>query len=135
LMIIGILMLDLIPLKFPSFGKLSEKLKGKDFKNSSFNTLLLGIVFALAFCPYSGVLYFGMLIPMSIASPSGLYLPLIFAVGTGIPVIIAAYILTYSISGIGNFYNKIQSFQKWFNRIVAILFIATGLYYVLSFYL
>lgn len=135
LIIIGILMLDLIPLKFPSFGKLTEKLRGKDFKNNSFNALLLGIVFALAFCPYSGVLYFGMLIPMSIASPSGLYLPLIYAVGTGIPVIIAAYILTYSISGIGNFYNKIQSFQKWFNRIVAILFIAAGLYYVSCFYL
>ena len=135
LIIIGILMLDLIPFKFPSFGKLNEKFRGKDFKNSSFNVLLLGIVFALAFCPYSGVLYFGMLIPMSIASPSGLYLPLIFAVGTGIPVIIAAYIIAYSISGIGNFYNKIQSFQKWFNRIVAVLFIAAGLYYVLSFYL
>ena len=135
LIIIGILMLDLIPFKFPSLGKLTEKLRGKDFKNSSFNTLLLGIVFALAFCPYSGVLYFGMLIPMSIASPSGLYLPLIFAIGTGIPVIIAAYILAYSISGIGNFYHKIQSFQKWFNRIVAVLFIAAGVYYVSSFYL
>jgi cytochrome c-type biogenesis protein len=135
LIIIGILMLDLIPFKFPSFGKLNEKFRGKDFKNSSFNVLLLGIVFALAFCPYSGVLYFGMLIPMSIASPSGLYLPLIYAVGTGIPVIIAAYILTYSISGIGNFYNKIQSFYKWFNRIAAILFIAAGLYYVFSYYL
>jgi cytochrome c-type biogenesis protein len=134
LIIIGILMLDLIPLKFSFFGKLNEKLGGKDFKNSSFNVLLLGIVFALAFCPYSGVLYFGMLIPMSIASPSGLYLPLIFAVGTGIPVIIAAYIIAYSISGIGNFYNKIQSFQKWFNRIVAVLFIAAGFYYVFSFY-
>ena len=135
LIIIGILMLDLIPLKFPSLGKLTDKFAGKDFKSSSLNTLLLGIVFALAFCPYSGVLYFGMLMPMTIASPSGLYLPLVFAIGTGLPVIIIAYLLAFSISGIGSFYNRIKIFQKWFNRIVAMVFIAAGVYYVYSIYL
>lgn len=49
---------------------------------------LLGVIFALAFCPYSGVLYFGSLIPMTIASPDGLYLPLVFAFGTGLPVLL-----------------------------------------------
>jgi len=135
LIIIGILMLDLIPFKLPSFGKLTDRFKGKDFKNSALNILLLGIVFALAFCPYSGVLYFGMLIPMTITSPSGLYLPLIFAIGTGLPVIIIAWLLAFSLSGVGNFYNNIRVFQKWFNRLVAVVFIAAGLYYVASFYL
>ena len=81
----------------------------------------LGLVFALAFCPYSGVLYFGMLVPMTVASPSGLYLPVVFAIATGIPVIIIAWVLAYTVSGIGNVYNKIKSFEIWFRRIIACL--------------
>ncbi|MFQ3578822.1 MAG: aromatic aminobenezylarsenical efflux permease ArsG family transporter [Bacteroidales bacterium] len=135
LIIIGILMLDIIKIKFPSFGKLTEKMQSKSKKGSLISALLLGVVFALAFCPYSGVLYFGMLIPMTISSSSGLYLPVIFAIATGLPVIIIAYLLAFSVSSIGNFYKKIQIFQKWFNRIVAIIFILVGLYYVYIFYI
>lgn len=135
LIIIGVLMLDIFHIKFPSFGKLTEKMQGKLKKGSWLSALFLGIVFALAFCPYSGVLYFGMLIPMTITSASGLYLPIIFAIATGLPVIIIAYLLAFSVSSIGNFYKKIQSFQLWFNRFVAITFIVVGFYYVYLFYI
>jgi cytochrome c-type biogenesis protein len=128
LIIIGILMLDVVRFKLPSFGKLSEKIAGSGRMGSGWIALLLGIVFALAFCPYSGVLYFGMLIPMTIGSAGGLILPLVFAIGTGIPVIIIAWILAYSVSGIGNFYNRVKSFEKWFRRVVAVIFILVGLY-------
>jgi len=135
LIIIGVLMLDIIKIKFPSFGKLTEKMQSVTKKGSWLSALFLGIVFALAFCPYSGVLYFGMLIPMTISSPTGLYLPVFFAIATGLPVIIIAYLLAFSVSSIGSFYKKMQTFQKWFNRIVAIIFILVGLYYVYIFYI
>jgi threonine/homoserine/homoserine lactone efflux protein len=104
-------------------------------KWGSLDALLLGLVFALAFCPYSGVLYFGLLIPMTIASPAGLYLPVIFAIATGIPVIIIAWVLAYTVSGIGSVYNKIKSFELWFRRIIAVLFIAVGIYYIIRIYI
>ncbi|NTW33204.1 MAG: sulfite exporter TauE/SafE family protein, partial [Bacteroidetes bacterium] len=63
LVIIGIIMLDMIKIKFPGFNKVSENLERNSRSGSGWSALLLGIVFALAFCPYSGVLYFGMLIP------------------------------------------------------------------------
>jgi len=132
LIIFGILMLEIIPIRFPSLGKVTDNFSSKSLKNSTLKALLLGVLLALAFCPYSGVLYFGMLIPISIASPSGLYLPLIFAVGTGLPVIIIAWFLAFSVSGIGNFYRNIKVFHKWFNRVAAIIFIAAGFYYVFS---
>jgi cytochrome c-type biogenesis protein len=135
LIIIGIIMLDLIKIKFPGLGKISENLEKKSKTGSSWSALILGIVFALAFCPYSGVLYFGMLIPMSIASASGLYLPLVFAIATGLPVIIVAWLLAYSISSVGGFYHRIKIFEKWFRRIVAVAFIIVGIYYVYVFYL
>ncbi len=133
LIIIGILMLDLIKIKLPGSGKLTERM-GKNKKNNWWSSLLLGIVFALAFCPYSGVLYFGMLIPITISSPSGLFLPLVYAIATGLPVIIVAYLLAFSISSLGGFYNKVKVFEKWFRRVIAVAFIIVGFYYVYIFY-
>jgi cytochrome c biogenesis protein CcdA len=133
LILIGVLMLDVIKIKFPGFSAITDKIGNKG-KGSYRGAFLLGVVFALAFCPYSGVLYFGMLIPMSITSASGLYLPLVFAIATGLPVIIVAWILAYSVASIGNFYHKIKVFETWFRRIVAGVFILTGFYYLFIFY-
>lgn len=134
LIVIGVLMLDILRINFPGFGKLSEKMEQK--KSWRYiDALLLGIVFALAFCPYSGVLYFGMLVPLTISSASGLYLPIIFAIATGIPVIIIAWVLAYTVSGIGGVYNKIKIFELWFRRVIAVIFIIVGLYYIFRIYL
>ncbi|MDP4266196.1 MAG: aromatic aminobenezylarsenical efflux permease ArsG family transporter [Bacteroidota bacterium] len=129
LIIIGLLMLDVIKIKFPGFSSLSESI-GENSKKSYWSTLLLGMVFAMAFCPYSGVLYFAMLIPMTVSSASGLYLPLVFAVGTGLPVIIFAWLIAYAMGNVGKLYNKIKTFELWFRRIVSVLFIIIGIYYV-----
>lgn len=134
LIIIGVFMLGIIKINFPALGKLSSGLENKKSWNY-WDTLLLGIVFALAFCPYSGVLYFGMLVPMTVASASGLYLPLIFAVATGIPVIIFAWLLAYTVAGVGKVYQKIKTIEIWFRRIIAVLFILVGIYYVLRMFI
>ncbi len=129
LILIGLFMLDIIKLNFPAFNSLNEKMQQK--KSFGFwGTLLLGIVFALGFCPYSGVLYFGMLIPMTVSSASGLYLPLIFALGTGFPVIIFAWFIAFTVGGISSVYNKVKIFELWFRRIVAVIFILVGIYYL-----
>ncbi|MFA9389122.1 MAG: aromatic aminobenezylarsenical efflux permease ArsG family transporter [Prolixibacteraceae bacterium] len=128
MILIGLFMLGVIRLKIPGIAFLTEKMENR--KNKGFwDVLLLGMVFALAFCPYSGVLYFGMLIPMTISSASGLYLPMVFAVATGIPVIIFAWLIAFSLGSIGNMYNKMKSFEIWFRRVVAIVFIGVGVYY------
>jgi len=134
MIIIGLFMLDVLKIKFPGFSGLTEKI-GKEGKGSYWSTLLLGIVFALTFCPYSGVLYFAMLIPITIASASGLYLPVIFAVATGLPVIIFAWLIAYAVASVGKIYNHIKTFELWFRRGVAVLFIATGLYYLIMIFL
>ncbi|MDD2284583.1 MAG: aromatic aminobenezylarsenical efflux permease ArsG family transporter [Paludibacter sp.] len=131
LIIIGLFMLDVIKLKFPGLSGLTEKI-GNRSKGNYWSSLLLGIVFALAFCPYSGVLYFMMLIPMTISSASGLFLPVVFAVATGIPVIIFAWFLAYAVGNVGKLYSKIKTFEIWFRRIVSVLFILVGLYYVID---
>ena len=134
LIIIGLLMLDIVKIKFPGFSRLSEKI-GEKSKGSYWSTLLLGMIFALAFCPYSGVIYFVMLIPMSIASASGLYLPVVFAIATGLPVIIFAWLLAYAVGNVGKLYKQIKTFELWFRRVVAVLFIGVGIYYIIIFFI
>ena len=133
LIIVGIFMLGLIKINFPGLNLFSRKLEEKNRWNF-WNVLVLGIVFALAFCPYSGVLYFGMLIPMSIASAKGLFLPIVYAFATGIPVIIIAWLLAYTISGIGKFYNVLKKVEFWMRRVIAAVFIGFGIYYVVAIY-
>src|SRR5574344_1136770 len=133
MVLIGLFMLFGDRLRLPKFGfsgnMESDKLKGV------WGSRLLGVIFAMAFCATSGVLYFGMLIPMSAQATAGYLLPVVFAFATGLPVILVAWFLAYSVAGIGTFYNRMKVIQKWFNRIVAILFILVGLYYAYTFYL
>ncbi len=134
LLIIGILLLDFVKIKFPGFSGLAAKMEKKTSWGFT-DAVLLGTVFALAFCPVSGVLYFGVLIPMTVVSAKGLYLPLVFATGTAIPVIIFAWIFAYTVSGIGVAYKRIKYIEVWFRRIIALLFIGIGTYYILQVYL
>jgi cytochrome c-type biogenesis protein len=134
LLLIGIFMLGIFKINFPGLGMFSEKMeKRKSWRY--IDAILLGMVFALAFCPYSGVLFFGMLVPLTISNASGLYLPVIFAIATGIPVIIIAWVLAYTVSGIGGVYNKIKIFELWFRKVIAVVFIIVGLYYIFRIYL
>ncbi len=133
LILIGLFMLGVINITFPGISRFTQRYQERGV-NNFLEVLLIGILFALAFCPYSGVLYFGMLIPMAVSSSSGLLLPAIFAIATGIPVIIFAWVLAYTVAGIGKLYNGLKLFEKWFRRVVAVLFIAIGVYYVIVIY-
>lgn len=129
LIVIGVFMLDIIPLRFSFLDRFTAA-AGEKSGSGAWGALLLGMIFALAFCPYSGVLYFVMLIPMSVASAGGLYLPAVFAIATGLPVIVAAWFIAFTVSGVGQFYNRLKSFERWFRRIVAVLFILAGIYLI-----
>lgn len=133
LVILGVLMLDFIPIRFPGFSGLSDKMKDRA-GTSYWSSLVLGIVFALAFCPYSGVLYFMMLIPLTLAPGGGLHLPVAFAVATGIPVILFAWLIAFAVGEVGRLYKRVKIFEKWFRRIIAVLFIGTGIYLIMQTY-
>ena len=133
LIIIGLIMLNVIKVnflsKFSFSDKLSEKLKNKGLLGS----FLIGLVFALAFCPYSAALFFGMLIPITIASAEGLYLPIVFAFGTGLPVLLFTFLLAFSVGSVGVFYKKIGQIEKSMRLIAGVVFILIGVYYILIF--
>ena len=130
LIIIGLIMLNVIKLNFLGKSSFQEKLSDKFKDKGLLGSFLIGVVFALAFCPYSGALFFGILIPMTIASADGLYLPIIFAFGTGLPVILFTYLLAFTAGKVGVFYNKITKIEKVMRTVAGVVFILTGLYYI-----
>lgn len=130
LIVIGLMMLNVIRLNFFGKSSFTEKLSEKFQDKGLLGSFLIGAVFALAFCPYSGALYFGMLIPITISSIDGLYLPIIFAFGTGLPVLLFTYLLAFAAGSIGAFYNKITKIEKVMRTVAGVVFILTGLYYV-----
>ena len=133
LILIGFIMLNIIKLNFLGKSNFQEKLSEKFKDKGLLGSFLIGVVFALAFCPYSGALFFGMLIPMTMASADGLYLPIVFAFGTGLPVILFTYLLAFTAGKVGIFYNRITKIEKIMRTVAGVVFILTGLYYVFIF--
>ncbi|HBK70879.1 MAG TPA: cytochrome C biogenesis protein [Flavobacteriaceae bacterium] len=133
LILIGLIMLGVIKLNFLGKSNFQERLSEKFKDKGLLGSFLIGAIFALAFCPYSGALYFGMLIPMTISSVDGLYLPIIFAFGTGLPVILFTYLLAFTVGKVGLFYKKITKAEKVMRVIAGVVFVLTGIYYVLIF--
>lgn len=125
--LIGLFMLFGHRLRLPQFG-FSGRPEGLA-RRGGWGALLIGILFALAFCPTSGVFYFGMLIPMSATATAGYLLPAIFAIATALPVLAVAWLLAFSVQQVGSFYGRVKTIQKHLNRIAGLLFIAIGLYY------
>jgi cytochrome c biogenesis protein CcdA len=129
LILIGLLLLNVI--KMPSFrsGERINKIKERLSEKGYFGAFLLGVLFALAFCPFSAVLFFGMLIPLALKAGDFLIIPAVFAFATGLPVIIFSFVLVYGVSKLGTIMNNVQTFEKWTRTIVSLIFLVIGVYY------
>lgn len=128
LVILGLIMLDIIKLNFIKGGDWIENLSDKFKTKGLLGSFLLGALFALAFCPYSGALFFGMLIPMTIKS--GLAMPVLFSIGTGLPVILFAFVIAFSMEMLGIYFKAITKIEKIMRILAGVTFIVTGLYYI-----
>lgn len=132
LIIIGLIMLNIIPLNFKG-GNFLQGLTDRLGKQGILGAFLLGIIFALAFCPYSGALYFGMLIPMTLRSAEPLSMPLLFSLGTGLPVLLFTYLLAFSMEKISAWFNAIQKVEKVVRYAAGGVFVLVGIYYIYIF--
>ena len=129
LLVIGLLMTGVVRIDFPVLTKITRRFENRE-SFRAWDSFLLGLVLALAFCPYSGVLYFGMLIPL-ILSTSSPQLSLIFSLTAAIPIVLFAWLLAFTVSGVGKLFNRVKRFEFWFRKVVAFIFIGIGLYYTI----
>jgi cytochrome c biogenesis protein CcdA len=133
LIIIGLVLLNVIKINFSGGGSFESKMSERFKDRGLLGSFVLGIVFALAFCPYSGALFFGMLVPMSISSPSGLYLPVVFAIGTGLPVIVFTYFMAFAAEKVGKLYQGVRTLEQAMRWVAGVVFVLAGIYYVAIF--
>lgn len=128
MIIIGLLLLFGHALRIKSLRQNREK---KPFRGGV-DSLLLGMLFAMSFCPASAVFYFAMLIPLSASVSGGYLLPIIYAVATALPVIVITLLLAYFVHNVARLVSLLNTFQRWFNAIVAILFIVVGVWHTIE---
>ncbi len=130
LIVVGVFLLGLVELSF-SIGVGGEGVQKKVDSMGMTGSFLLGILFALAFCPTSAVLYFGSLLPLCVEHSSSVMLPLVYGVTTGLPVLLFAFLLAFAAARVGAAYNKLTVFSKWARIATGVIFIVVGVYYTL----
>jgi len=130
LIIVGLIMLNIDRLSFSLGGGKLSSIGGKVADLGMIGGLLLGILFALAFCPYSAVLFFGLLIPLALKTTGGVTLPAVFAIGTGLPVLVFGMLLSIGVSRVSTWLNTLTRAEKIIHVVVSIIFIGIGIYYV-----
>ena len=130
LIFISLIMIGWVKINLGAKSEKIERLKTWLAKKGYFGSLALGILFAFAFCPYSSVLFFGVLIPMVLSSSESLLLPPIFALGTGLPVIIFSFLIALSMQKVSQAFQIVQKIEKVMRYAVASVFMITGICYL-----
>lgn len=128
--IVGVLMLDIIHLHGLE-GIVVRMFKGEHKKNI-YQTLLIGMLLALAFCPDGAVLYFGMMIPLTIAENHSFMVPLFFAIGAAIPLLIVVALYAYGVERVASM-TKIFSANAMVRKFVGAMFIIAGICFITEF--
>ena len=132
LILVGMVLVELIQINFSGSG-VSEKIQKWVEGSGMWGALLLGVVFALSFCPVSAALFFGSLLPVALRYESGVMLPSAYGVATGLPVLAFAILIALGAKRVGEAYNKLVPIEKWARRVTGGIFILVGIYYCLTY--
>lgn len=130
LILVGIVLLELLPLQFAvSCG--NDKSGERLARSGPWGAGVLGILFALSFCPVSAALFFGSLLPLAAKNGSSVLLPSAYGAGTGVPVFIFAVLTAMGAQWVSRAFKRIVQFEKWARRITGAIFVLVGIQYCL----
>jgi cytochrome c-type biogenesis protein len=135
LLLCGFYLLDILPLdRLPGgdwFSGFTSGISARLADKGYLGAFLLGVIFALSFCPFSAVLFFAMLIPLAMGAGDPVIIPAVFAIATGLPVIVLSYLLVQGVGKCKGIIQKIGAAEIWIRRAAAVVFIVVGLYYMI----
>ncbi|MDD1658240.1 MAG: aromatic aminobenezylarsenical efflux permease ArsG family transporter [Methanomicrobiales archaeon] len=134
LVIMGILMLEIVEIPLPKGNSWLQHLEIFLGEQGYAGGFLLGVIFALAFCPFSAVLFFGMLIPLALKTGDALLVPAVFSIATALPVLIISLVLAQGVNRVSGMMSTAQKMEKWTKWAVAAVFIVVGTYYIIIIY-
>ena len=129
LLIVGLFLLDIFHFNISGFSVSSEK--QQNLANAGIKgSFLLGILFALTFCPISAALFFGCLIPLALNNKGGIMLPFLYGIGTGLPVMIFAVAMALGVSSVSHWFRKMTLIERYTKKITGIIFVLVGIYFI-----
>ena len=130
LIVVGVIMLSINRISLSLGGGRLSSIGEKVANWGMIGGFLLGALFALAFCPYSAVLFFGVLIPLALKSAGGVALPAVYAIGTGLPVLVFGVLISLGVARVATWLNAVTRAEKIIRVAVSIIFIGVGIYFV-----
>ncbi|MBN2719139.1 MAG: sulfite exporter TauE/SafE family protein [Deltaproteobacteria bacterium] len=135
LIIVGIFLLDVVPWPWVGTNSLAASLKDKVDRLGLPGALLLGLIFALSFCPVSAALFFGSLLPLAVKYQSAVLIPMTYGLGTALPVVLFSVLIAFAAHRVSRAFNVLTAVAKWMQRITAVVFIVAGGYYCAAYLL
>lgn len=128
MVITGLVLLEIIKINLRGLSVSYER-QNKLVAAGAPGAFLLGVIFALAFCPISAALFFGSLIPLALNNRAGMLLPFVYGAGTGLPVLIFAVAIALGVTSLSRWFERLTKLEYYTRRLTGVIFILTGLYY------
>lgn len=132
LILVAILLLELFDVTIGT-GRLRQWAQQHSGSGGMWAAALLGVAFAMSFCPTTAALFFGSLIPLAVAHESGLFLPFMYALGVAVPVLTFAFIIALAAGQLGKVFQGITHTERYIRRATGLLFLAVGLYFTFAY--
>ncbi|MGD8413477.1 MAG: aromatic aminobenezylarsenical efflux permease ArsG family transporter [Candidatus Latescibacterota bacterium] len=127
LVLVGMFLLGLLQFHWGGWG-MAARMENRARKAGLWGALLLGIGFALSFCPVSAALFFGSLVPLAVQNESAILLPTIYGVGTAVPVVAFAIVVSLGAHSLGRLFDNVTRVERWARRITGVVFVGVGIY-------
>lgn len=131
LIVIGVFLLGWVRLRGGGW-KLGPRLEEKMGRRGIAGAGVLGMIFALSFCPVSAGLFFGGLIPLAAGAGSRVLLPAVYGIGTGLPVLVFAVLIATGAHGVGRAFNALTAIDRAARPVTGAIFILAGIYLVVT---
>jgi len=132
LILVGMVLLGLIRFHFGGPG-VAGRVQSQVDRMGFWGSALLGVVFALSFCPVSAALFFGSLVPLAVKNDSSVLLPAVYGIGTALPVVVFSILIAVSASSVGKVFTGVKTLEKWGRYVTGLVFVGVGVYFSLAY--
>lgn len=132
LVLTGMFLTGLLSVSARGFG-VSNRIQQRAEQGGVLGAGLLGVAFALSFCPISAALFFGSLIPLSVKHLSRIALPSAYGVGTALPVVGFSLVIAISARRVAMAFDRLKQVEKWARLATGWILIAAGVYLSLAY--
>lgn len=132
MILLGLVLLNMIGSGW-SFSIAGKGLQEKVKERGAWFAFPVGILFALSFCPVSAALFFGALMPLALKANSLFAAPLLYGIGTALPVTLFAFLIAFGGEYLGKTFNRLTQIEWWIRTVAGVLFILAGVYLSLAY--